>query len=102
MENRPGALELTHTEGPERPPSRQRGGVEEGQYKQMLANPGCTREPAGSFEKYNPSPNADALADSVALGWDLGIRISKRPHIIRMYRQGRKSNDVQREVSITA
>lgn len=31
MENRPGALELTHTEGPERPPSRQRGGVEAGQ-----------------------------------------------------------------------
>lgn len=56
MENRPGALELTHTEGPERPPSRQRGGVEAGQYRQMLANLGCTREPAGSFEKYSPSP----------------------------------------------
>ena len=44
------------TERPERPPSRQQGGVEAEQCRQMLANPGCTREPPGSFEKYSPSP----------------------------------------------
>lgn len=38
--------------------------------------------PLGALKSTAPPPNANTLADSVALGCDLGIRIFKSPHII--------------------
>lgn len=88
MENRPGALELTHME-------RLRGlqadgevGWRQDSIGKSLPTLAVQENHTEALKSTAPPLDADASADSVALGWDLGIRIFKSLHIIQMNRQG--------------
>lgn len=84
MENRPGALELTLTAGPGRPPSRQRGGRRQnGPGKRSPTQ--LHRGPPGA-QKSTAPPNADAPADSVLWAGAWASRLLS-PHIIRSCRR---------------